>query len=257
MNLQIKSNPETLAVLQQHRSIRRFLDKTIPEADIQRIVSSTLAVSSSSHGQAFSIINVTNPENRKKLAEYAGNQQQVIDCSHFFVFCADLHRLEGLASRAGADLTASLDSTEMFIIATVDAALAAQNTAVAAEALGLGIVYIGGLRNNPQQVSELLKLPERVYPVFGMCIGYPDPEHIPGLKPRLPREAVFFQDEYAPFEQSVPYLLEYDQTMKQYYLDRTDGRRAETWSDTMIDSKKVPRRMFMKSFLAERGFPLT
>lgn len=257
MEFHMKRSLETLTILQQHRSIRGFINKSIPEEDIQNIVASTLAVSSSSHGQAFSIINVSDSANRKKLAEYAGNQQHVIECSHFFVFCADLHRLDRIAARDNVDLTASLDSTEMFIVATVDAALAAQNTAVAAEALGLGIVYIGGLRNNPHQVSELLKLPARVYPVFGMCIGYPDPGQIPEQKPRLPREAIFFEDEYVPFEQAAPYLQQYDQTMKQYYLNRTNGLRGDTWSDTLTDKRKVPRRMFMKSFLTERGFPLT
>ena len=62
------------------------------------------------------------------------------------------------------------DSTENFIVATVDAALAAQNAAIAAESLGLGIVYIGGVRNSIAEFSETLELPELVYPVFGMCL---------------------------------------------------------------------------------------
>ena len=63
--------------------------------------------------------------------------------------------------------------TEHFIIATVDVALSAQTTVIAAESMGLGICYIGALRNNPAEVSELLALPEHVYPVFGLCIGHP------------------------------------------------------------------------------------
>lgn len=65
------------------------------------------------------------------------------------------------------------DTTENFIVATVDVALAAQNAAVAAESLGLGIVYIGGIRNRSEEVAELLGLPYLAYPVFGMCLELP------------------------------------------------------------------------------------
>jgi nitroreductase len=68
----------------------------------------------------------------------------------------------------------------------------AQNVAIAAESEGLGICYIGGVRNNPQQISELLSLPDHVYPVFGMCLGYP--AHQPDVKPRLPVEAILKED---------------------------------------------------------------
>lgn len=62
--------------------------------------------------------------------------------------------------------------TETFILATVDTALVAQNIMIGAESAGLGGVYIGGIRNNPQEVCELLTIPQHVYPVFGMCLSY-------------------------------------------------------------------------------------
>jgi FMN reductase (NADPH) len=257
MNKNLKQNMEMLKILQDHRSIREFLDKQIPEDDIRNIIRSAQAAPSSSHGQSYSIISIINSEQKSKLAEYAGNQKQVENCSHFFVFCADLYRIKKIAEKQEVDMTESMDSVEMFLVATIDAALVAQNTANAAEALGLGTVYIGGLRNNPYKVSKLLKLPTRVFPLFGMCIGYPDPNKIPEKKPRLPQEAIFYENEYPPFEQTYPYIEQYDEIMKQYYLKRTDGKRADTWSDTMIDKRKIPRRMFMKPFLHDKGFPLT
>lgn len=252
-----KQNFEVLKILQNHRSIRQFTNKKISDAHVKEIMLSAQAAPSSSHGQAYSIICVTRLENKKKLAAYAGGQQQVEKCSHFFIFCADLHRLEKIAEKTGVDMTESLNSTEMFLIATIDAVLAAQNTAVAAEALGLGVVYTGGLRNNPEKVSNLLNLPQRVYPVFGMCIGYPDPERIPDQKPRLPLGAVYYENEYIPFEETYSHIAQYDRVMKQYYLERTDGQRADTWSDLITDKRKIPRRLHMKPFLEERGFPLT
>lgn len=245
-----------LTLLENHRSIRNYLDKKIPDSEINRIIAAAQSVSTSSNGQAYSIINVTDKEKRKKLATYAGNQKQVETCSHFLVFCADLYRLEQIAMLLNVDMKESLDSTEMFLIATIDAVLVAQNLAIAAEALDYGIVYTGGLRNNPEKVSELLNLPVRTYPVFGMCIGYPEPEKIPEKKPRLPQGVIFFENEYPKFEGTLKFIKEYDETMKDYYRSRSDNRREDSWSQTITDKRKVPRRMNMKTFLEKRGFPL-
>ncbi|RTR35169.1 oxygen-insensitive NADPH nitroreductase [Robertmurraya yapensis] len=251
-----KVQSDFLSLLENHRSIRHFLDKKIPDFDIRRIITAAQSVSTSSNGQAFSIINVTDQEMKKKLANYAGSQKQVEDCSNFLVFCADLFRLEQISQRLNVEMKKVLDSTEMFLIATIDATLVAQNTVVAAESLGYGIVYTGGIRNNPEKVSELLNLPYRTFPVFGICIGYPDPNRIPEKKPRLPLGAVFYQNEYPNFDEVYPYINKYDETMKEYYRNRSESKREDTWSKTITDKRKIPRRMNMKSFLEEQGYPL-
>jgi FMN reductase (NADPH) len=248
-------NFDFISLITEHRSIRKFSDKKIQEEDMKKIITAAQSASSSSHGQAYSIINVTSSEKRKKLSVYAGNQKQVIECSHFLVFCADLHRLDRIAKLENVNMEESLDSTEMFIIATVDAALAAQNTAIAAESLGYGIVFTGGIRNKPAEVTEVLNLPYRAYPVFGMCIGYPINDEIPDKKPRVPSEAIFFEDVYPDFEETYEHLQQYDQLMKNYYMKRKGGSQKEmTWSEVITDKRKIPRRLDMKLFLNNQGF---
>ena len=112
----------------------------------------------------------------------AGVQDYVATAGAFLVFCADLNRSRRACAMQGGIFVEGM--TEHFIIATVDVALFAQNCAIRAEWLGLGICYIGGIRNDPQVVCDLLELPDQVYSLFGFCIGYPaqDPE----VKPRLP-----------------------------------------------------------------------
>ena len=253
-------NPDLIECIENHRSVRNFTNEKISDDDLRRILSATQSASSSSHGQAYSIINVASMEKRLKIAEYAGNQVHVAECSHFFIYCADLYRVDSIAQQSGVkgvDMQTSMDSTEMFIVATVDAALAAQTTAIAAEALGYGIVYTGGIRNKIEEVSKLLKLPQRVYPVFGMCIGVPDQAAIPDKKPRLPLEAMFFEDEYPPFEAVYEYIKQYDQTMKEHYEARTTGKRINTtWSEVMVEKRSKPRRLNIKSYLTNQGFPL-
>jgi FMN reductase (NADPH) len=248
-------NFDFISLISEHRSIRKFSDEKIPEEAMEKIITAAQSASSSSHGQAYSIINVTSSEKRKILSEYAGNQKQVIDSSHFLVFCADLHRLDRIAKLANVNMKESLDSTEMFIVATVDAALAAQNTAIAAESIGYGIVYTGGIRNKPAEVAELLNLPYRTYPVFGMCIGHPISDQIPDKKPRLPTESIFFEDVYPDFDEKYEHLQQYDQLMKKYYMKRKGGSQKEkTWSEVMTDKRKVPRRQDMKLFLNNQKF---
>ena len=111
--------------------------------------------------------------------------------------------------------------TEQLLVASVDAALIAQNVVVAAESEGLGICYIGGIRNNPQEVSELLNLPEHVYPAFGLCLGYPDQD--PEVKPRLPLAAILKQDAYDDSDDEA-LVASFDDTMHQYYQERKIGR---------------------------------
>jgi nitroreductase len=244
---------QVLRLLQNHRSIRKFTEQKIPEETINQIILSAQMASTSSHVQAYTIIGVTDPELRRKLAEYSGKQSYVESCAHFLVFCADLNRLDYVTRRQGVDVTETLDTTEKFIVATVDAALAAQNAAIAAEANGLGIVYIGGIRNNSEQVATLLELPAKVYPVFGMCLGYPAQD--PDLKPRLPMSCVYFENHYPDLETIADDLEQYDQRVRNYYIQRTKGKRQETWSEMMVKTLAIPIRTHMKSFLEKWGFP--
>lgn len=75
----------------------------------------------------------------------------------------------------------------------------------AAEALGYGICYIGSLRNDPQGVKELLKLPEYTMGAFGLCIGVPDRSAGESIKPRLSQDKVWFREEYAPVTETDEY----------------------------------------------------
>ncbi len=111
------------------------------------------------------------PQRKKRLRELCSKQRWVEEAPVFLAFCVDMHRLE-LACQMH-ELHANLEHTETFLIAALDVGILLQNAAVAAEAFGLGMVMIGGLRNQPRQVAELLELPQGVVGVCGMCLGWP------------------------------------------------------------------------------------
>jgi len=147
----------------------------------------------------------------------------------------------------------ALETTESFMVAIIDAALAAQNAALAAESLGLGICYIGGLRNNLEEVSKVLDIPSLVIPLFGMTIGYPLNQS--SMKPRLPFEHIYHEDGYQTDSSVLKTQLEdYNKIIQQYYKERTNGKREDTWTSQMATKFKVPTRTYMKDFVEKQGF---
>ncbi|MFD2169882.1 oxygen-insensitive NADPH nitroreductase [Tumebacillus lipolyticus] len=240
---------QTIDLLQQHRSIRKYKPTPLSEEQIGQIVRSAQMASSSSNIQAYSVIGVTDPALKKQLAHLAGDQAYVEECGLFLIWCADLYRLQQACAKHEVDM--QHQHVESFLVATVDVSLAAQNAAVAAESLGLGIVYIGGIRQNPAAVTELLKLPQLVYPVFGMCVGVPDQE--PSFRPRLATEAVYHENTYQQ-EQVRAGIDDYDQRMNSYYTERTGGKLDTTWSKQISEKYAHPSRAHMRAFLNGQGF---
>lgn len=239
----------TIELLLQHRSIRKFEDRPVTDETLRTLVACGQAAATSSNVQAVTAIHVTKPETREALAALAGGQPYVAAAGAFLVYCADLRRPMNACESQGGVFSQGM--TEHFLIASIDVALAAQNTVIAAESLGLGICYIGGLRNNPAEVSKLLELPQQVYPVFGLCLGYPDQN--PEVKPRLPVDAVLMKEVYDESSQAE-LRNQYDMQVREYYRTRTGGNKDSTWSEEMKALVGKESRPHMKSFLSSQGF---
>lgn len=239
----------TLELLNRHRSIRKFTEKPIGGDLFHRLITAGQAAASSSFLQGVTIIQVTNVEKRAVLCEVAGGQQYVQSAPEFLVFCADLSRPMRMCRNNGGKPEEGL--TEQFVIATVDAALCAQNVVVAAESCGLGICYIGALRNDPARVSEVLDLPKDVYPVFGMCIGWPDQD--PEVKPRLPKSVMLKENSYCIQGEDAA-INAYDELMREYYANRSSNTKVQGWSEQMASLLSKESRPHMLQFLQSRGF---
>lgn len=238
-------------MLKAHKSIRKYEPRPVEEEKVRAIIECAQSASTSSFIQAYTIIKVDDKAKRSEIARLAGEQPYIEECPLFLVFCADSHRHKIACKMHGTEMAEGY--TESFITATVDAALAAQNAMVAAESLGLGGVYIGGIRNNPEEISRLLNIPVSVYPVFGMCLGYPAEN--PDTKPRLPMSIVLKNDEYTQ-EGEAEGLKSYDETINQYYLERTDGKRGDTWTGMMAKKMREAARPHMRGFLEKHGFKM-
>lgn len=249
-------NNETLSTLLNHRSIRSFESTPLTREQIQTIVEAAQSASTSSFIQAYSIIGVKDPEKKALLAEYAGNQAYVAENGHFLVFCADMHRHFLAAEIENIDselIRPSVESTEKFLVSVIDATLAAQNAAVAAESMGLGICYIGGIRNQLDKVMELLGCPDHVLPLFGMAIGIPS--NPSDQKPRLPFKHIYHEDGYQPDDNQLKEQLnQYNEVIADYYTERTQGKRTDRWTGQMMSLLERRSRMTMRHLIQQQGF---
>lgn len=238
-----------IELLTSHASVRKYKDVTLSKEEVRELIRAGQHAASSHFVQAYSVIHVTDEEKRKKLAELTKNPKQFSTAGAALVFCADYCRLEKASALAGKDIDYSY--AENMLVGAIDVALFAQNVVIAAESKGYGICYIGGIRNAPHEISDLLGLPDGVAPLFAVTIGVPDEAN--EVKPRLPVEAILHENNYDS-EKYNDLLPEYDKTMNAYYQSRGSNQKDVTWSKQMADFLSTPRRTYMKEFLEKRGF---
>lgn len=234
----------TIDLLRAHRSIRHFTDEPISQAQREAIIASAQAASSSSFLQCSSIIRITDPAVREQFVTLTGGQKHIAQAAEFWVFCADFNRNLQICPDA------QLGLAEQLLLGAVDTAIMGQNAFTAAESLGLGGVYIGGIRNSINEVTDLLALPKYVLPLFGMCLGWPADN--PDVKPRMPAAMLVHENHYQPVDEDV--LAEYDETLAQYYLTRDTNNRRDTWSDHIRRTIIKESRPFILDYLHKQGW---
>lgn len=243
-------NTPVIETLNNRVTIRTYQDKPVSNDMVRAILSAARRSPTSSNMQTYSIVVVRDPETKKQLAVLAGNQRHVEECPVFFAFCADLHRLEQACALHGETLVKSLETT---LVATVDAALVGMSAQTAVESLGLGAVMIGGMRNHPAEVAELLGLPSGVYVVFGMCVGWPDPASLPAQKPRLPEELVIHHERYDDRD-PTPLVQQYDAALAAHYNAQGNNQHTAAWSGPIAQRLNGKIRPFLRPTLEKLGF---
>src|SRR3954452_24294682 len=179
----------TIAGLLEHRSVRGYRPDPLPAGTLETLVAAAQSAATSSNLQTWSVVSVEDPAARAILTEVAGGQKHIMECPLFLVFLADTGRNDRLGLEEGTPL-AGMPYLETFLVAAIDAALAAQNAVVAAESLGLSTVYIGALRTDARRVADPLGLPPGTVGVFGLCVGYARPGSEGEVKPRLPQTII-------------------------------------------------------------------
>lgn len=179
-------------ILENHKSIRQYKNTPVPEELLQKILHAGLRASSSGNMQTWSVVVTSDKEIRQRLFKAHFEQEMLLEAPLLLTFCSDFHRMRRwIKLRDAAD---NFDNLMSFMIGAIDATIAAQNVALAAEAQGLGICYMGTTLASCDTIAQILELPHNVVPVVGYVMGYPNES--PALRDRLPLSGMVHREKY-------------------------------------------------------------
>jgi len=238
-----------------HRSIRKYSKKKVKKQILDEILLSATKASTTGNMQVYSIIVTHNEEIKNQLWEVHFKQDMVKQAPVLLTFCADFNRFNKWCELRNAK--PGYDNFLSFYTASIDALLAAQNAAIAAESHGLGICYLGTTTYMADKIISILDIPENVVPVTTLVIGYPDES--PDLTDRLPVEAVVHYEKYNNFdEQKINEIYkekeELSLTKELIEINKTENL-AQIFTDKRYTKKDNVH--FSKSFLdviSKQGF---
>ncbi len=230
-----------------HRSIRKYKPDSIPADLLKEILEAGTRASTTGNMQVYSMIVTTDNATKEKLWEAHFRQDMVKTAPVIITFCADFNRFNKWCNQRKA--IPGYDNFLSFMTAAIDALLVAQNVALAAEAKGLGICYLGTTTYNADKIIEILDLPKWVVPITAFPVGYP--EEVPELTDRLPLEAVVHYERYSEFSNGDIDILYKGKENMPFYKDLLKINDKETLAQIFTDIRytKNDNVAFSQSFL--------
>lgn len=252
-------NP-TIETLMSHKSVRNFLDEPLPDGAIETMVAAAQSAATSSNLHQWSVVAVTDARVKEKVWNLAAgsaksNNQFIKQAPVILLWVADISRNVEIARADGGELVVP-EYLDAFVMATVDAALAAQNAAVAAESMGLGYCFVGAARNNARKLADLLRLPGLSYVTFGLVVGRPDRSRPANVRPRPSQQVVLHFNQYED-TRSREHLDAYEPEFKRFR--EAAGLSRMTWRESVRNSMKygyMDGRENLRDTVVARGFLL-
>lgn len=253
--------PQVEALL-RHKSVRTFLADALPDGSIETMVATAQSASNSSALNQWSLVAVTDVELKQRISDTVARSVPVAripwieEAPALLLWVADLSRGAEITQDAGKEPFV-FDYLDSFLMASIDAALAAQNAAVAAESMGLGIVYLGVMRNIAKEVAEMIHLPSHSFVTFGMAVGWPDATRTSCIRPRPAQPMVLHHNRYDQGSYRV-YLKDYEEAYQTFRVSQ--NMSAKTWLGSVIESatsmEYMGGRVKLRETVSKRGFKL-
>ncbi len=253
-------NPAMEGIL-GHRSCRSYTDKAVADDILDLLLACAQSAPTKSNLQQYSIVVVRNEVTQARLVELMPNLSPWFENAPLFLcFLGDVRRIRSLAEKRGHDY--ANNNADTFMNAAVDAALAMQNFIVAAESTGLGTCPISMVRNRINEFADLLKLPNGVFPVAGLTLGWPDWEGM--VTYRLPQSTVVHRETYddASLDTDIDAYDARSHDLKQIkpsaqrHTDRYGVLEKCTWSENVARQLSLPERPHFTNFLRSKGIEL-
>ena len=246
--LKNKKNNNMKEFLKNRGSVRDYLDKEVSEELLEDLLSQAAQSSNTGNMQTYSVVVTREEEMKKRLAPLHFNQRMITGAPVVLTFCADYNLFTRWCKERNAE--PGYDNFLSFYCATIDATIWAQTFCVAAEAVGLGICYLGTVSYNATEIAEVLGLPELVIPVVTITVGYPKEE--PKVSDRLPIKSLIHNEKYEEknvdeafsYKESLPEMQAYvkennKETLAQVFTDiRYTKKNNEFFSEKLLDLVK-------------------
>ncbi|MDF2785236.1 MAG: nitroreductase [Pantoea eucrina] len=245
--------------LLSHRSVRNFSQQALPKYWFKTLVAAAQSASTSSNLQQWSMVAVTDPALKAQVRKLSAGDKglangYIEEAPAILLWIADLSRNHDMTVSDG--LTPGVhEFLDSFVMATVDAALASQNAAVAAESIGLGTVYIGATRNKAKELAELIQLLAHSYVVCGLVVGWPATDSDAAIRPRLPQSVVAQHNFYSACHLDA-HVRSYEEAFHAFREGL--GMKDKTWKQAVQGAATsldyMDGRQNLRETLEERGF---
>ncbi|PWC26314.1 NADPH-dependent oxidoreductase [Pseudoroseomonas aestuarii] len=249
---------ETLAAMADRRVIRRYADKAVDPALLETLCAVALSAPSKSDLQQADIIIISDKAQRDRLHALIPDNPWIREAPAFLVFCANNRRHRLMFEWRQQPFVN--DHLDPFFNASVDAAIVLATFIAAADRVGLGTCPVSAIRNTAAEVSDLLALPDHVFPVAGLGVGWPSFGGV--LSPRLGLDVTVHYDRYdeAGIQDKIAAYDKRRRAMQPYatqrYTDRFGEAEEYGWSEDKARQYSVPERAHFGAFVRRKGFDL-
>jgi len=249
-----RSGHPAIETMLNHRTVRSYLPDAVEAEAVSCAIAAAQSAPSSSNLQLWSVITVTDPARKARLADLCNNQKHIYAAPLLMVWVVDLARLRRI-TEIEAHSADGLEYLELFLTGSVDVTLAAQNAVVTLESLGYGTCYIGSMRSNPLEVSAELGLPPGMFAIFGLTVGREDPERPASVKPRLAQRAVHHTETFDG-SQTAENVASYNAVMRTFQQEQ--GMPLVDWSikssERVANASALKNRDKLRGYLEQLGF---
>ena len=251
---------ETITGLLSHRVCRAFEDRELDAELLNLLLACAQSAPTKSNLQQYSIIVVREKAKQKAITDLIPSMPWIADAPVFLAFLGDVRRIRRLADLRGHDY--ANNNADTFMNAAVDAALAMQMFIIAAESVGLGCCPISYVRNRIEDYAAILELPNGVFPIAGLPVGWPARNGYVSM--RLPQDVIVHHERYDDGSLDAD-VTAYDDrnhdrfplpAEKQRHVDKYGVMEKCTWSENVTRQLSLPERNGFADWLKSRGIDL-
>lgn len=250
--------PDELARMAEHRSHRKFAGRAVEPGLLRLLLACAFSAPSKSDLQQADVVHVADRAKVIAIADGIPDMPWIAQAPVLLVFCGNNRRIREIGEWRGKAF--ANDHLDHFLNAAVDAALVMMSFIHAAEAVGLGACPVSHVRNHPGELSRMLELPDCVFPVAGLCVGYPAESG--RISPRLPLDVTVHVDRYdeTGLQEKIDAYDRRRHALQPYRRQRYSDRYAVAdfygWSEDKARQYSIPERADFGAFIRSKDFSL-